>query len=374
VTEGISADSLGHELVRGRFLLRLSTTTTNSGAVGVAAWRIAAFHLLFPTAAILAGISEATLHLSGGGRGVLDHYGFHALFLSAPVLTWMLSAFVLRLVAIIADATWFEGSLNAKKLQDELVKLATGRDRRGAILLALMRSVGVAAAIANASSTRYPLLVYGQDVWDSIHHPTGYVVGRAFLTYYWVYLLPLVAYFAAIATYATVRIALLVEESSDHELRCFAADGCGGFRALGSLMTAVVYMYVPIVIVVVALSHTHTNFYPTLKLSAALAILIPAQLFLPFIRLHRTMVLLKQRKLAKIEKLLTEAERTIPAELPRGWESRLAASYLRLLAGASLYQQTAGMTTWPYMRKDALKWLTPFIPLAVSTVVKRFVP
>jgi hypothetical protein len=271
VTESISAESLSREMVRGRLLLRLSTTVTKSGVECVVGWRIVAFHFVFPVAALMAGVSEATLHLPGKGRGVLDHYGFHALFLSAPILTWMVCTFAFKLVTVIANATWFgdrDKSKEATKLQDELVELVTGRDRRAAAMLALMRSVGVAAVIANAASTRYPLLVYGQDVWDSIHHVAGYVIGRAFLVYYWIYLLPLVAYFVVIATYATVRIAHLVEESSEHDLRCFAADGCGGFRVLGSLMTSVVYMYLPIAIVVVALSHTHANFYPTLKLSA----------------------------------------------------------------------------------------------------------
>src|SRR5207248_761926 len=136
--------------------------------------------------AILAGVMENTLHLPRGGRGVLDHYGFHALFLSAPALVWMLCTFVLRLITVTTETAWFGGSdenPNAKCLRDELVGLLLTRNRRGATFLALMRAVGVAAAIANASSTRYPEIVYGQDVFDSIYHPAGYVIGRLFLTY-----------------------------------------------------------------------------------------------------------------------------------------------------------------------------------------------
>jgi len=391
VTEDTAAEALSRDVVRKYWLLRLSTST-KSDRVRVAGWRIVAFHMFFPVAAILAGVTEKTLHLPRGGRGVLDHYGFHALFLSAPVLTWMLSSFVLRLVAVTAESSWFGGSNenpNAKSLQDELVGLLLARDPRGARILAQMRAVGVAAVFANASSTLYPRVVYGQDVFDSIYHPIGYVIGRLFLTYHWIYLLPVLIYFAGIATYATVRIAGLVANCGEEVLRSFAADGCGGFRALGSLMNAIVYMYLPIVGIIVALFHTHANSYPLLKLSIVLAIFIPAQLFLPILRLHRTMVVLKERKLSRIEKLLTSAERELPDELPRdresrlvlpyvyeprSWESNFAVPYLRLLAGASLYQQATGMTTWPYARKDALKWVTPFIPVAISTLVKKFVP
>lgn len=389
VTEDIAAEALSRDVVRKYWLLRLATSTKSS-RVRVVGWRIFAFHALFPVAAILAGVTENTLHLPRGGRGVLDHYGFHALFLSAPVLTWMLCTFVLRLVAVTSETSWFGGSDRnpaAKDLQDELVGLLA-RDRRGATFLALMRAVGVAAVIANASTTRDPVAVYGQDVFDSIYHSAGYVIGRVFLSYHWVYLLPVLFYFAGIATYATVRIAGLVANCDERVLRSFASDGCGGFRALGSLMNSIVFMYLPIVAIIVAVSHTHANSYPLLQLSFVLAIFIPAQLVLPILRLHSTIVVLKERKLTRIEKLLTTAEKEFPDEPPLGWasrlvppylhephwESRLVVPYLRLLAGASLYQQATGMTTWPYVRKDALKWVTPFIPVAVSTLAKQFVP
>jgi hypothetical protein len=375
VAKAISPDSLAREVVRSRLLLRLFTASEPEG-VRVIGWRIIAFHLLFTAAAILAGVAEGTLYLPGAGRGVLDHYGFHAILLSAPILVWMLCAFVIRLASIIGEPTWFEDhnkTADAIKRQHELIELVLGREKRGAVLLALMRLIGIFAVIANASNTCNPELVYGQDVFDSIHHPIGYVVGRIFLTYCWAYALPLLAYFIAMATIATVRITKLVEQSDEPGLRCFAADGCGGFRVLGSLMNSIVYMFVPIALAVVALSHTHANFYPLLKLSIVLALLIPAQLFLPFIRLHYVMVLLKQRKLSQIEKMLTAAERALPDEPRRGWESRLIVPCLRLLAGATLYQQASEMTTWPYVRKDALKWVTPFVPLVVSTLAKNFV-
>src|ERR1051326_2332948 len=378
VTDDTAADALARDVARTYWLLRLSTSSTKSRCVRVVGWRIIVFHAIFPIAAILAGVTENTLHLPHGGRGVLDHYGFQALFLSAPALVWMLCTFVLRLTTVSTETAWFGGNdenPNAERLRGELIGLLLARDRRGATFLALMRAVGLAAAIANASSTRFPEIVYGQDVFESIYHRAGYVIGRVFLTYHWVYLVPLLIYFVGIAIYATVQIASLVADSGEHVLRSFAADGCGGFRALGSLMNSVVYMYLPIVGIIVALHHTHANSYPLLKLSVVLAIFIPAQLVLPILRLHHTLVELKQRKLSRIERLLTSAERELADEALRtwdsllvlphlreqlAWEARFVVPYLQLLAGASIYQQATGMTTWPYVRKDALKWITPF--------------
>jgi len=376
VTEAISPHSLARAIIRSRLLFRLSTRSDAQGGVRVVGWRIIALHLPFLAAVLLAGVVDGTLYLPGAGHGVLNHYGFQAILLSTPFLAWMLCAFVIKLASIIAEPRWFAGhdkTAEAAKLQHELIEFVLGRGR-GAVLLALIRSVGILAVISNASTTRYPELYYGQDVFDSFYHPVGYVVGRIFLAYCWAYGLPLLAYFIIMATVSTVRITKIVEHSNEHDLRCFAADGCSGFRVLGSLMNSIVIMFVPISLCVVALSHTHANFYPLLKLSIVLALLIPAQLVLPFIRLHRVMVLLKRRKLLQIEKMLTAAESALPEEPPRGWESRFIAPYLRLLAGASLYQQASEMSTWPYVRADALKWVTPFVPLVVSTWVKKYVP
>lgn len=142
-------------------------------------------------------------------------------------------------------------------------------------------------------------------------------------------------------------------------------------------MTMVVYLWVPIVVVIIALRETHTNFYATLQLSAALAVIIPAQLFLPFVRLHRVLSSLKERKLSALEKLMTDSERAIstPDPKPRGGRDRgterSIVPYVRLLAGDSIYRHTTAMTTWPYIKSDVMRWLTPFVPLLVSVTLKR---
>jgi hypothetical protein len=247
-------------------------------------------------------------------------------------------------------------------------------------MLWYFRSVGFAAVVANAASTRYPEFVYGQDVFDSLRHIYGYIAGRTFLAYYWVYLLPYAAYFIYVAVDTTVSIVSHVKQGTEYSLRCFASDGCGGFKDLGQLMIIAVYMYMPIVMVIVALSHTHRNFYPTLLLSAVLVVLIPAQLFLPFLRLHHRLKVLKGQRLSDLERYLTIAEITVlrssPRQPDRPLRPRVAdlplSSYLKLLAGDTLYRQTAALSTWPYVRADALKWVTPFIPIMTSAVLRRY--
>lgn len=338
-------------------------------------------HAVFPLLALIAGYADRTMYLPGRARGVLDHYGYHALFLSAPVLVYLLCRTLTALAKIISDPMpWLSqrASSALRALQRELKDAATCRSPRAKGLLLLFRTVGVFAVAANASSTRYPEIVYGQDVFDSSKHLLGYVAGRVFLAYYWVYLLPLVAYIAAVSVAIAFRLARFVDELPDYDVRCFASDGCGGFKELGRLMTLVVYLYVPIVVVLVALMETHTNFYATLKLSALLVVIIPAQLFLPFARLHRLLSRLKERKLAALERFLTDTELSIDiaglSEDSKRDESnaeRAIAPYLRLLAGESIYRHTVAISTWPYIKSDVFKWLTPFMPIMISFAVKR---
>jgi hypothetical protein len=337
-------------------------------------------HALFPILALIAGDYDNSMFLPGAGRGVVEHYGFHALFLSAPVLLYLTCRILKALAKIISDPLpWLSPNASAAlvSLQRSLQDFAMCRLDKYKGLLLLMRTVGVFAVVANAASTRYPVTIYGQDVFDSSRHALGYLTGRVFLAYYWIYLLPLIAYFALVAMYVAIRIASFVDQLPEYEIRCFASDGCGGFRALGRLMTLVVYLWVPIVFIVIALLETHTNFYATLKLGAGLAIIIPAQLFLPFVRLHDVLKRLKERKLAALERFLTSTEQIITVkrksrdDIDNSTSDRSTMPYLRMLAGETIYRQTAAMSTWPYLKTDFLRWVMPFVPLALSVTLKQ---
>lgn len=338
------------------------------------------FHAAFPLLALLAGYLDDTLWLPASARGVLEHYGFHALFVSAPVivyLAWRVAATLAKIIAEPLPGLSPKASAGLSSLQRTLQDAVLCQSGKQQGLLGLMRMVGVFAVAVNANNTRFPELIYGQDVFDSSRHALGYLAGRVFLGYYWIYLLPLVAYLAGAAVFAAYRLATFVDELPDYDVRCFASDGCGDFKELGRLMTLVVYLWVPVVVVIIALTRTHALFYATLKLSVGLAVAIPLQLFLPFVRLHRVLERLKERKLAALERFLTLAEHTIDVKRPgRAADSQTKvdispAPYLRLLAGESIYRHTAAMTTWPYMKSDVMRWVTPFVPIAISFAFKR---
>ena len=344
--------------------------------------RLISLHAIFPALALLAGYVDDTTRLRPAGRGVFEHYGFHALFISAPVLvllTWRVIGTLARLISEPLPALSPSAATGLSSLQHELQDVVLCRVPRGKQLLLLFRLVGVFAVVANADSTRHPVDVYGQDVFDSSGHAVGYLAGRIFLSYYWIYLLPLVLYLAAASIAVAAKIAAYIDALPDYDVRCFASDRCGGFKELGRLMTLVVYLWVPIVFVIIALKETHANFYGTLRLSFFLCAIIPSQLYLPFLRLHRVLSRLKERKLAALERFLVRNEKAIDIkDDTRGGDSsgsslheRRALPYLKLLAGDSVYRHTAEMTTWPYIRSDALRWVTPFVPLAVSLVFKR---
>jgi hypothetical protein len=343
--------------------------------------RLILIHALFPTLAGVAAYFDHTARLLPNGRGLVEHYGFHALFLSAPVLVYLTWRVVTSLAKIIAEPLpWLSPTPppELSDLQHTLQNSVLCRSAKAKGFLLMMRMVGVFAFLANADNTRRPELVYGQDVFDSSRHLLGYFAGRLFLGYYWIYLLPLIAYIAFATVAVTIRLAAYVDELPDYDVSCFASDGCGGFKELGRLMTLVVYLWVPIVVVVIALMETHTNFYATLKLSVALVVIIPAQLFLPFARLHRVLTRLKARKLATLERFLTATERAINVKAETAearpedpTERRAIEPYLRLLAGESVYRHTSEMATWPYIKSDVMRWLTPFVPIAVSFAFKR---
>lgn len=195
-------------------------------------------HAAFPLLAIIAGWADDTTSLlAQGGRGVAEHYGFHALFLSAPILVVLSWRVAIALSTIIAKPLPWVGTVRTAEvieLQKSLEDIAFCRPAKAKTLLASMRFLGLSAVVANAASTRMPELIYGQDVFDSSRHALGYLAGRLFLGYYWFYLLPLVAYLASAAVVVAVLIATHVDDMKGYEIQCFASDGCGGFKELGA--------------------------------------------------------------------------------------------------------------------------------------------
>src|SRR5438105_4365651 len=94
-------------LVRRYLLLRLAFRRTPAG-LQISNYRILLFHSAFPLLVLAAGLVDDTFTVSGG-RGIRDHYGYHALFLSAPALLYLCCWLISITTRVIADPGFRRG-------------------------------------------------------------------------------------------------------------------------------------------------------------------------------------------------------------------------------------------------------------------------
>lgn len=333
---------------------------------------------LFPVVCLLAAIMDETLLLRGtnGGRGLFEHWGTLTQLASIPAILFLTYRIVRRLAEAIAAFTGTnhheDDSGSAPHPADDTfvrsaMQLLTCTKPPCRVLLGLLMLTGFFSLIVNAQNTRHAERVYGQDVWDSSEHVCGYVAGRLFLGFEWIYIFPVVAY---VAGAAFVVVSMLTKHIVTSERRApspFAPDGCGGFRVLGQVMLGFVFLDVPFACIVVAHVVTHDLFYLTLGLAGSLfGLAVGVQLFLPFLDLHRYLKTHKARMLSQLAGMIDGAQAALLAPDAPG----ATAPQLTMLALLGAYREARTLNTWPYLGTDVVKWASPLLPIVTAITSK----
>jgi hypothetical protein len=234
------------------------------------------------------------------------------------------------------------------------------RHRSSLTTLALSSFIGAALLLVNAHTTANPRVLYGADVWDAAPHQYGYYAAKLFLAFEWMYLYPIAITLALSCMYVAWSIvARVTKGEGSAQLPPFAPDGCGGFRSLGELMLAVVYLDIPFIIVLLALAYTVAFFYWTLGVGVVLLILgVAVQMFLPFVQLHRFLKKAKYARLVELQKVIEK--------LWGQWSTSGRDNELALLATNVLYERTSRLSTWPYVAGDSIRVALSFLPVVTA--------
>lgn len=363
-----TTDTLEVSIVKSFWLLRLLWKASR-GRLLLAAVLSFAVCSVFPLLAFGVCWRENTLWLAEAneGRGLLEHYGTLSQFLACPVLLVLLFLLIRRVAAaaaVVANVSSL--GLGETEAQRSTIDFLTCRSLANKVLFSLMSLFGAFCWVINLQNTRHPQQIYGNEIWDSSTYLLGYLVGRLFLAFEWIYLFPLVVYLAlaaAITTVLAVRDLLTVES---FELSIFAPDGCGGMRPLGGAMLAIAYVALPFVVVIVAHHLTHANAYSTLVFATIMVTAgLVAIAFLPFVSLHRLLQTKKQLKLSQLSERIRKEEARL--EEKNGDSGALSAA-VGLLASTALYQRTAAVRTWPYLPEDWFQWVLPLLPLLAGLI------
>lgn len=332
------------------------------------------FFSLLPVGCFLAAWHDGTLYLEkvNGGKGLMEHPAFWALFISGPAFVVLLFSICKRMSQVIdlfcPPSPPAKGKPTTKSCHHRVLDLLMCRTPSLKAGFAAMMFFGLLSLLANYQNTRIADRVFGHDVWDSSRHLFGFYAAKVFLAFEWVYLFPLAIYLALAASASILLIVNSLSANRDIKIRPFEPDGCGGYRPLGQAMIVVIYLNVPFALVLAADIHVHRNLYLTIALAVALLVAIVAfEIFAPFLRLHSLLSKGKANRLLELSEIISRQEMALrSAKGPKGIETSTS---LSVLAIAEVYRQVKGMHTWPYLPIDRLKWTMPFIPIFLKLML-----
>jgi len=348
-------------------------------------WRCFLLLGIFPVLIMLVCLCEGTVTLENG-VGLSQHTGFLAMFVGNLLMVAMLRrtfgkcSEVLAHMGHVVDWSRIHDPGDRQQLHDAIGWLGKLKSDRRALRLWQCCGivVGAGAVLRNAFDTRIPKSVYGQDVWDSVHHTFGYVAGRAYFTVTWAIVTPLAVVGLLGLCYVMWRVFRGLAEVGDHgvlKVRPMAFDGVGGLAHVNQAIMAIVLNLLPWVVMFAALRsrwQTQLLDFSAVGLSGALLVIF----FAPAYAVHVAMARTKQMRIQMIERAfslvdeeltdsLTSLESTT-SSAPSGQEKASE----RLWA---MHERAKSMPEWPFRRFGASgPLLASSVPIVVE--IARHLP
>jgi len=211
--------------------------------------------------------ADRTLRLPTPGRGLLNHYGFHACFLSAPLViltAYTAVACYLRLLnGIDVILTPDADREHVSEIITRYLRSLFLKDKwRGA--LGLLMFIGVAFSIATFRQLKHPVAFWGDDVFNAAQYHSGYITANILLFITWSFIYPAGFYSAIHMTISIERIVNQLRKEELLKLDFLHVDQCGGMAGFGTLNLVIMLIYLGPFAALYALHLTHRNTYLSL--------------------------------------------------------------------------------------------------------------
>ena len=222
-------------------------------------------------AIVFASTADGTLHLPGGGRGLLDHYGFQASFAAAPLVLvtvyFAVSYFLqcLRDMHDILDPS-AERSEVLKIIHPHVQSLCLRTAWRNVLWLFMF--IGTAVSIVIFRNLQSPVAFWGNDVFNATSYRYGFASGNLFLLVLWGLIYPVGFFYAVHLTLSAELIVARLKKRRYLKLNFLHPDKCGGMARFGTLNFLVMLIYLWPFCAVYALHVTHRYTYSSLVIGA----------------------------------------------------------------------------------------------------------
>jgi hypothetical protein len=219
----------------------------------------------------LASIADGTLQLPGHGRGLLNHYGFQASFVAAPLVlltVYYALSYFMQLLQTMDDLLVQEADLAAVRAMvkphvDSLFLRGKWRS-----ILGLFIFIGVAASVAMFGKLDNPSAVWGNDVFNATYYPYGFFAANIFFLWLWGFVYPLGFFYALHLTLSSEIIVARLKRRDYLRLDFLHIDRCDGMSRFGTLNFLVMLIYLWPAGAVYAFHITHRDTYSSLIVGA----------------------------------------------------------------------------------------------------------
>lgn len=297
---------------------------------------------IFPVVIAVACWHDGTWHMDQG-RGFSQHYGYWAIFASAPLLTvltaWLGKVFAATVRDVdgyctnLTDETRAHLSRLVRRHLDSL-----GLRARSAWIFAFLVLVLLFWWLFNVVKTIMPIPTYGHDVFDAYDHPLGFYAAKTYTL-----LLFSLVYSVAIfvALHVTVSLISILRFANQHDvlrINLFHADNCAGTSRFGNINLLVLGVYGQFFFVDYAMYLTHRR--PYLALVASLTAACTLAITQSVVAVYSIHTAVARTKRAYVEAMAIQLQARVADSLARErpFPSDLLAIRDRLL----------GVHTFPY--------------------------
>lgn len=250
----------------GRWLFTEDFRPRNARCVG-----LLTIYGIFAALIFGAATTDHVLRLPTPGRGLLDHYGFQACFLSSPLVlmtTYVAVACFLRALGGI-DALLKPGVDQlyvTRIITRQICSLFTKDIWRST--LGLFIFIGMSVSIAIFRQLSDPVAFWGNDVFNALRYHYSFIVANLFLFITWGLVYPVAFYAAIHMTISVERIIAQLKSECLLRLDFLHVDRCGGMARFGTVNFMIMLIYLWPLGALYALHLTHRYTYFSLILGA----------------------------------------------------------------------------------------------------------
>ena len=223
--------------------------------------------LAWALAIVAASIHDDNLHLPTPGRGLLDHYGFQATFVVAPLMLgtcYFAISHFLRLLRKLDDVLLTGADSGAVRaiIKPHIDSLFLRSDWR--YMLLLMMIIGLTGSIWIFRKLDAPQEFWGNDVFNAMSYKYSFIAANLYLTIVWAIICPVVIFYVLHISASAEIIVSRLRRRNLFQLNFLHIDNCGGMSGFGKLNFLIMLVYVWPFGAFYALSITHRYTYLSL--------------------------------------------------------------------------------------------------------------